>query len=314
MSDINVGYLASTTLEDYQPELVDNIFKDIFFLNHWKKNGGIDYKTGGRRIVQPLLYGSNTTTQAFDNNDKLDTTAQEGIDAAFYYWKHYNTSVVVNYTDLLLNDGDSEVIDLLEARINQAESSLMERFSNDLFNGAGSDAKEITGVETAVGTTNTYGAIDGNANAFWRSYVESTSTALTIAYMRTAVNTVNLGKGGGKCSIIIGTQTLYESYESKLTATPQYMTSETKRLGDGGFQVLEFKAIPFGFDEQCTSLAMYFLNTKNLRMKILKKNNFKIIKKSDPADQHISIQHISVSANTAVNRRGSLGKLTAKTA
>lgn len=312
MADINIGQLSATTLQNYRDTLVDNIFKENVVLNHMKENGGVEYKDGGRQIVVPLMHAANTTVQAFSGTDTLDLTYQGGVDAAVYDWKMYNVSVVFTKEDELKNSGKSQIIDLLKAKIMQAENSLMERLNNDLFNGAASDSKEITGLQTAVGT-GSYGSIN---DSVWASYVEATGGALTVAYIRTGMNTVNLGNGG-KVSLMVTTQTLHEKYESLLTATLQMQTATTKemkRLGDAGFMALGFRGIPVVYDEACPSGEFYFLNNKNLKLTIHKDANFEVIKKAEPSDQHVSVQHIMAMLNTTVNRRKSLGKLTGKTA
>lgn len=315
MSDVNIGQLASTTLQNYRKSMVDNIFKKNVLFNHMKENNGIEYLDGGRQIVVPLMYGSNSSVKAFSGTDSLDVTYQEGIDAAIYDWKMYNVSVVITKEDELKNRGKTQVVSLLKSKIMQAENSLMERLNNDLFNGAASDSKELTGLQTAV-DTGTYGSIAGGTHTWWQAYEENTGTALTVAQIRTGMNTVNLGNGG-KVSLMVTTQTLHEKYEGLLTTTLQYNTATTremKRLGDAGFLALGFRGIPVVFEEQCPSGEFYFLNTENLKLTIHKDANFEVIKKAEPSDQHVSIQHIMVMLNTTVNRRKSLGKLTAKTA
>lgn len=314
MADVNLGYMAATTLQKYRPTMEDNIFKKNVFLNHLKENDGVEYQDGGRQIVVPLMYGQNTTVKAFNGTDTLDLTYQDGMDAATYDWKHYDVSIVITKTDELLNSGKSQVVSLLKQKILQAENSLSERLNNDLFNGAASDTKEWTGIETAI-DTGTYGGIAGGTYTWWNAYEENTGGALTIAQIRTGLNTVNLGNGG-KCSLMLTTQALHEKYESLLTATIQMQstsTKEMKRLGDAGFMALGFRGIPVVYDEQCTSGCLYFLNTENFKLVLHKKANFAVIDKAEPSDQHVSVQHIMVSGNTTVNRRKSLGKLTAKT-
>lgn len=315
MSVPNIGELAASTLENYKKTFKDNIFKQNVTLDHMKENGGIDYQDGGRQIVVPLMYSANTTVMPFSGTDTLDVTYQDTLDAAIYQWKYYNVSVVITKEDELKNNGRHEVVNLLKAKIKQAEMSLAERLNNDLFNGAASDADEITGLETAIGT-GTYGSIAGATETWWNSPIDSASEALSIADMRTMFNNVNKGNGG-KCSIIVTTQTLIEKYESLLTATIQYQsatTKEMKRMGDAGFLALGFRNVPVVYDEQCTSGAMYFLNTENLKLMIHKQADFAVEKKASPSNQHVSVQHVLFAGNTIVNRRASLGKLTGKTA
>lgn len=315
---VNLGQLAATTLQNYRSRMVDNVFKDNVLLNHMMENGGVEYEDGGREIVVPLMYAENDTVMPFSGSDVLDVTPQEGMDAATYQWKLYNVAIVFTLEEKLKNSGRSALIKLLKKKVMQAELSLKARLDRDLFTGTDDNAKEITGLQYAVDASGTYGQIDASTYSWWRSYEENTATALTVAQMRTARNTVNLGQGGGKNSIIVTTQTLHEKYESLLSTNmqmnPVVQSRETKRLGDAGFYALQFASIPVVFDENCPTGEMYFLNTDNLKLTIHKDANFENIDKAEPANQHVDISHIVVMLNTTVDRRASLGKLTAKTA
>lgn len=317
MPSINIGELAATTIENYEKSLQDNIFKKHVLLNHMKNSGGVKEYDGGTKIRVPLMYATSSAVMAFSGTDLLDNTYQDTVDAAEYEWRYYNSSIVFTLEDELKNSGASQILDLLEAKIKQAEMSLAERINDDLYNGT-SASKEITGIETLIAASGTVGAINGTTNSFWQSYVDSTSEALSIADMRTAKNSANLGNGGSSVSIIVTTQTLHEKYASLLTASfvmnQPVGSKETKRLGDGGFSALEFEGVPVVFDEQCTSGGMYFINTDNLKLGIHKDANFKVKKKAEPSNQHVYISDVVFSGNTVMNRRKSLAKLTGKTA
>ncbi len=147
--------------------------------------------------------------------------------------------------------------------------------------------------------------------------MEATGEPLSFGKVRTAKNTANNGNGGSKVSIIVTTQTLYEKFFALLTAAYQMnpmMTKETKRLADASFTAIEFEGVPVTYDEQCTAGAMYFINVDNLKLGIMEGADFQPVKKAEPADQHISVQHIVFGGNTVVDRRASLAKLTGKTA
>lgn len=314
MADVNLGVLASTTLQNYRETLADNIFKENVLMNHYKANGGVEYKDGGRQIVVPLMYGKNSTAMAFSGADTLDLTYQTGIDAATYEWRYYDVSAVITLEDELKNSGKSQIIDLVKAKIMQAENSLKELINQDMFSGTAA-SKEIDGVETAVGT-GTYGGIAGGTYSWWQSYVNSTSEVLAIDQIRTGMNTVNNGAGGSKCSVMVTTQPLHEKYESLLAANLQHevgSSSEINRLGDAGFGRLGFRGVPVVYDEQVATGNWFFLNPKNSKIVIHKDADFRVVKKAEPADQHVSVQHIVTSLQFVVNRRKSLGKLTGKT-
>jgi len=54
---VNYDALLSTTLYNYRPTLVDNIFKSSVLLSLLRMNNGIRYTDGGERIACPLMYG-----------------------------------------------------------------------------------------------------------------------------------------------------------------------------------------------------------------------------------------------------------------
>jgi len=315
MANVNLGQLAASTLQNYRDELIDNIFLSDALLSHRESNGGIEKLDGGRQVVVPLMYSANDTVMAFSGTDSLDLTYQDGIDAAVYDWKFYNVSVVFTKEDELKNKGRSAVLSLLKAKIKQAELSIRERLSDDQFNGAASDSKEITGLDTAV-DTGTYGDIAGATYTWWNAYEENTSETFTLAHVRVGMNTVNLGAGGAKVSIMPTTQDLHQGYEALLVTDVNFnvvSTKEMKRLGDAGFYALAFRGVPVILEESCTATDWFFLNMDNLKLTFHKDAYFDVISKAEPTDQHVSVSHIMFSAEQTINRRASLGKLTAKT-
>ena len=315
MANVNIGQLAASTIENYHDTMVDNIFKKHALLDHLKNNEGTKLYDGGKSVRVPVMYGSNSTVKTFTGIDTLDLTYQEGMDAAEYNWGFYDVSVVFTLTDSLQNKGKEQIIDLLKGKIKQAELSLSEKINTDLF--SGTDTKGIIGMDTAIAASGTYGGINGTTYTWWKSNVEATGEALSFAKMRTSKNSANLGNGGSKVSMIVTTQTLYEKMFALLTATYQMnpiATKETKRLADASFSVLEFEGVPVTYDESATSGCVYFINKDNMKLGIMRGADFQPIKKAEPADQHISVQHIVFGGQLIVDRRASLAKQTGKTA
>lgn len=314
----NLGETLASTLPAYEKEFKDQVFAKTVLLDHMKSNGGIVQKGGGATLRIPLMTGKSTT-QWFAGADEIDISLADTLDAAEYSWKNLDAPISFTLDDELSNSGPEQVVDLIEAKVKQAELSIAEQLNDALFNGTGSEAprSKITGLATAVGT-GTYAGIAGGTYTDWQSYVESTSTALTIAQMKTARNTVSKVKGGGKPSIIVTTQTLFEKYESLLTPTyymnPAVETKETKRIGDAGFSFLQFAGIPIVFDDACPSGSVFFLNTENLKMYVHKDAFMDKTDRMKPVNQHVTTQHIILRTILGTNLRKALGKLSGKTA
>jgi len=81
---------------------------------------------GGVKIVEPLIYGTNGTVGSYSGTDTISLTAQSGITAAEYDWKQYAASIAITGIEEAQNNGEQEVINLLEAKIMQAEESIRE--------------------------------------------------------------------------------------------------------------------------------------------------------------------------------------------
>lgn len=318
MADVNVGLLLSTTLKKYRKTLVDQIHKSNAVFYYLKEKGALKELDGGERIVVPLMYGKNTTAVSYSGYDTLDTTPQEGIDSAEFNWKQYSVSITIDGKTERQNMGSTKIIDVLEAKTKQARMSLTESLSTGLFSdGTGNGSKDLTGLVAMVSNSGTYGGINSANYAWWKAGVESTSEALGLPKMRTGFNTASLG-GKDTPDLIVTTQSLYESYESLLVTTGsnttvRFNSEGTKKLGDAGFQVLEFKGQPIVWDELCNSGVVYFLNTNHMNLSVHKDANFEVSDFVKPENQDARVAQILFMGNLTCDRRSSFYKLTAKT-
>ena len=313
----NLGDIAAAALPSYEKEFKDQVFNEAVLLNHMKENGGIEKKSGGSSIRVPLMIGKGTS-EWFAGTDSLDVSPVDTLDAAEYDWRNLNASIVFTLDEELATSGAEQVIDLLEAKVMQAKLTIADALNTSLYTGTGNETrKQIVGLQTLAGV-GTVGEISGATFPDWRSYVEATGGALTIAYMKTARNTINQGKGGSPVSIIPTTQLLFEKYEALLTPTyqmdPLVRTKEVVRLGDVGFTALSYAGVPVVLDAAVPTGEMYFLNTKNLKLFVHKDAFLDKTKSVRPTNQHVSVQHIVLRCALGTNRRKSLGKLTGKTA
>jgi len=258
----NFDAILSTTLQNYRPTLVDNIFTATVLLDHLNSNGRVVMEEGGTSIVEPLVYAANDTAGSYSGYDAIDLTPQEGISAANYNWKQMAASIAISGIEEAQNRGTEAIIKLLNAKIMQTEESIKESLNDMLYaNSVGNGGKDFQGLGFIIDASNTVGGIDPTTNSWWASYEENTATALTQLQMATAYNTAS--KGSDVPDMIVTTQTLFEKYESLLTAQVRYQ-DVTK--ANSGFQNLMFKQTPVVFDVSCTSGNMFFMNSKYLKL------------------------------------------------
>jgi hypothetical protein len=309
----NFDALLSTTLANYRDQLTDNIFTARPLTYFLMDKGRIRMLNGGTKIVEPLIYGQNSTVASYSGYDTISLTAQDGISAAEYDWKQYAASIAISGIEEAKNNGEQEIINLLEAKIMQAEESMREGFNQMFFgDGTGNSSKNWNGLGNLVESGNTVGGINsatGQGNDWWRSYEENTAGALTLAQMNTAYNTVSVGNDHP--DMVLTTQTLYEKYEALLQ--PQLRYTDTK-TADAGFQNLLFKAAPVTYDAHCTAGVMYFLNSKYITLVGHSGKWFQQTEFVRPENLDARYALIMCYGNLTVRNRAKQGKLTAKTA
>lgn len=310
VANANYDQILSTTLANYEKTLVDNIYtsRALFFM--LKESGSIR-KQGGNKIVLPTIYSGNTTASSYEGADTLSTTPQTGISASEYAWKQYAASVTISGIEEAMNNGEQEVIDLLQAKVEQAEESIYEGMDVMFFgDGTGNGGKNWNGLANLVAQNATaVGGIDPSTDTFWQSYIEATAEPLSLAKMNTAFNTVS--GGSDTPNVILTTQTLYEKYEALLQ--PQERFTDVK-TADGGFVNLTFKQKPVTYDPYCTAGSMYFLNTKYLKLILHSDKAWKATPFVTPANQDIRTAQILTYGNLCVSSRRRQGVLTGKTA
>ena len=308
----NFDSLLSTTLANYRSQLTDNVFTARPLTYFLMDKGRIRMLNGGTKIIEPLIYGKNSTVGSYSGYDSLSLTPQEGITAAEYEWKQYAASISISGIEEAKNNGEQEIINLLEAKIMQAEESMRESFNLMFFaDGTGNGGKDWNGLGNLVEASGTVGGINRatSGNEFWRSYEENTATALTLAQMATAYNTVSVGNDHP--DMILTTQTLFEKYEALLQ--PQLRYTDTK-TADAGFQNLLFKAAPIVYDVHCPAGTMFFLNSKYLTLVGHSSKWFAQTSFVQPEDVDARYALIMCYGNFTCRNAAKQGKLTAKTA
>lgn len=272
MSNPNYSTLLSTTLAKHRKTLEDNVFNSRP-LTYWlvDRKGRKRMESGGVKIVEPLIYAGNSDIKTYSGYERIDITPQTGITSAEYTWKQMAVPVVISGIEEFQNSGEEAVINLLEAKVMQAEETMKSKLNTMMFaDGTGNSGKDWLGLKALVGNHELGPAVVGGidcttaGNEYWRSNVNYSATgrALTEAIMRSLYN--GCGDGGSDVPDFgVTTRALFEKYEALLTPNVRYTDSESANLG---FTNLLFKGKPLFWDYDAPSGELFFLNSKYLRV------------------------------------------------
>jgi hypothetical protein len=316
MSNPNFDSLVATTLKHYVPKMADNIFKRyalLDFLNRKAKSRTVS----GSSIVVPLMYETSGTFTTYSRYDTLDLTPQEGMTAAEYAWKQAAVSVAISGIEEAMNSGKEQVLDLLKAKITQAEKTAAHEFNSMFFtsDGTGNGGKDFLGLLAIVGDAThgpaTVGGINGTTQAYWRANISDSAVALTISDIWQTYNDCTAGGGDDAPDFEITTQTLWQSYNDQLQPQQRF---ENAKLAEAGFRNLMHGGAPVTWDTMCPAGDWYFLNSDHLFLAKGKGKWFTMRKFVEPEDRDAKYALILSYGQLVTDERRKLGKLASRTA
>lgn len=269
MSFPNVSDVLATSIENRSRKIADNVTKNNAILTRMKQRGTIKTFSGGHKIYQELSFAENGNAGFYSGYDVLPTAAADVLSAAEFEIKQAAVPVVISGLEMLQNAGKEKMIDLMESRMNVAESTMLNLLADSIYSdGTGSAGKEVTGLDAAVPVTNTntYGGINRGTWTFWKNRVTDT-TGIVAATIQASWNAhwAGLIRGNERPDMIVVDATTWGHYVASLQALQRFTSPE---MGSLGFPSLKFMdadvVLDGGIGGFCPAGTAFFLNTKYL--------------------------------------------------
>lgn len=272
MASPNLSEIVTTTIQSRTGALADNVTKNNAILRAVKRSGTMRTVSGGDVILQELEYAENSTYKRYSGYETLDISPQDVITAASFDYKQTAVAVTISGLEQLKNAGRERRIELVSARVKNAERTMANRMSEDLYSDGTSDSsKQIGGLQHLVPndpTTGTVGGISRVTWSFWRPYVYDATTdgggSATAGNIQTYMKRVwnQLRRGTDKPDLILADNNYHDLYWASLTAIQRVTKIQNADTIDEG---IEFMGIPVTLDGGdggfCPTNHMYFLNT-----------------------------------------------------
>ena len=316
--------LLTNTLFGYldSGRFFDNIADATPPLEWYMSGERLRLQRGGERLSVAIMHELNDTAKSYSGYDVLDTTAQEGFTRAFYDWKQYAVAIAVNGNELTSNMGEAELFDILASKTSQAEISLADKLSTDLFSdGTGNSSKVLGGLQAMVDsspTASTYASINRANNSAWRNQAAtSVGAAATqlLSNLRTQYNNCTQGKGGmgSKPDWLTTTQTVHEAFEALMFPFLQYQGSATNDNSvNAGLSNLRYKNASVAWDADVPSGYLYILNGNHTWLAVHPDRNMSPAEGGfqKPVNQDALITQILFKGELVTNANKKLGVLT----
>lgn len=319
----DVSLVVGTILEDWSPDIADNITDRNEMLAYYKErdsqnsNGRKGYRVvkGGRQFNETLFTAVNGTFGGYDDRETIRTDVGNPITEAQYAQKIVAGSINLSKLEDAQNMPDYQIHDLAMVKKEEAEYSMNEILGASALSDGTTDTKIPGGLQLIISATNnTVGTIDGSARTFWRPNRDTTGV--------TAWNTSDEGlialetlfgqcsRGAEKPDLIVTTVAI------RSLINIMQIKNHTININDGtkkaslGYDDVYYRGAKVISDDNVPSSFLYLVNTRHLRFSVLQKGEFKMTKMKEPTDGLYEVGQLYVFCNWTCSARRLQGLMT----
>lgn len=319
MANANYSDILATTIESRTRKVADNVTDNNALLKKLEMKGKIKPFSGGTKILQELSFAENSNGGWYSGYDILPVGVSDVISAAEFEIKQAAVPVVISGLEQLQNAGRERMIDLMEARLSVAESTLANLISAGLYSdGTGSGGKEITGLDAAVPvdpSNDTYGNIASATYAYWRNYSNGAATNLDATTVQGAFNTAwsSTVRGADRPDLIMVDSAMWSLYLSSLQANQRFTSPDTGALGFPSIKYMDADVVlDGGIGGNATLRTAYFLNCDYLHYRPHANRNMVPLapNKRYATNQDAEVQILAWAGNLTCSGRQFQGRVT----
>ena len=238
--------ILATTIENRSRKIADNVTNNNALLSRMSQRGKIKTFSGGHKIMQELSFAENSNAGWYSGYDILPVGVSDVISAAEYEIKQCAVPVIISGLEQLQNSGREQMIDLMESRLQVAESTMSNMITEGLYSdGTGAGGKQIQGLGAMIpldqGAGTEYGGIAGGTYTFWQNQLSNQTAAngLDASKIQGYWNQLysEMVRGADQPDLIMCDGTVWNTYVASLQANQRFSNTNT---GDAGFTSVKF--------------------------------------------------------------------------
>lgn len=242
----------------------------------------VEIETGGWEITNPLVFGRNPNVGTYEYYDPLPMAQTNEFDTVSYGWSRFAGSLVISGQEQDENQGETAIFKLLPEKMKVLEESISEKFSEYLYGaGTGTDPYGLALLIPDDPTSGTLGGISRVTQAQWRTSSYDFNGGLDYENIEEVFDDVlmDLKQKQEKPDVIIAGRDIYRDYRAAVRDKLVINLGELKQgkgMTDLGFAGIGHDNIPIIYDEDCSVDKAYFINSKYLRLHILRGVNMAV--------------------------------------
>lgn len=318
-ANASISDIIATTQVRRSKKVRDNVTKNNGLLAYINKAGNVREFSGGSYIMEELSFAENANAGWYSGYDLLPVSAQDVVSAAQFDIRQAAVPVVISGLDELRNAGPEQVIDLMEARLKVAESTMANLIAAGMYSdGTGAGGKQLVGLDLAVPvtpTSGTYGGIDRAVWPFWRSQRNNIASVTTLT-VQSAMNLMwaSCLRGMDRPNLILMDTLWWAQYMGSLQPQQRFTSPSSADLG---FETVKFMTadvvLDGGIGGFASARTCYFLNTKYLHYRPHSKRNMVPLSpnKRYSINQDAEVQILAFAGNMTCSGAQFQGRLSA---
>lgn len=247
--------LTSTARKMLSAEIQDQISSSNKLVNWMKMNNRVRMVNGGERITVPLMFEHNPSADIFQSYGQLDTTPPDGHTQTFWPWSQMAVTISISGLERRKNQGTSQILNLLQNKMDQARATATELLSENLVmgrirNGVSGSLSQFERrkgrmdpsalgpypipalIDANPSRSVSIGDINGSTDAYWRNRaIASTATTLDGFRQEKLRLYMQCERGvGGPPDLVLCDERTWQLYFNGLELKERYMVTDQQKI------------------------------------------------------------------------------------
>lgn len=272
-----------TTMEEHDKEVVNLIdIKDPVY-QYLKKKKLIEYRDSiGTHVPVKLMDKPNSTVKDFAHYDDVDNTPQDVLSEAKFAYGHIVGTQMYSREELTKNSGDEQLVDLVETKTEQLQTSMTNHFATRIKGTQDADGRAFMGLRRIMAYNQTCGGIDPTqpGYAYWnpQRMLKSAGGSYSLATeMRAGLRRLTrlCTYNDEAPDVMMAGEDVYDSMQAWAEEKLNLRLSDIKQSsGWGDFEMFDYNGRTVIYDRDLDPKAVELYNFKRTKVRIHRGTNF----------------------------------------